>query len=120
VELYVPAGGLTLEQRSALIKGITDVVLGVIKLPADPARRLYVEIIETAEGGFGVLHSPQTIVWEWVRAETSSAQYAKRTRWAPGPLGLNVLNQGRDPLGQPRLGSQIGVPWSYFYCACIS
>jgi len=54
VELYVPAGGLTLEQRSALIKGITDVVLGVIKLPPDPARRLYVEIIETAEGGFGV------------------------------------------------------------------
>jgi len=37
-----------------LIKGITDVVLGVIKLPPDPARRLYVEIIETAEGGFGV------------------------------------------------------------------
>ena len=30
VELYVPAGVLTLEQRSALIKGITDVVLGVI------------------------------------------------------------------------------------------
>jgi len=54
VELYVPAGALTLEQRSALIKGITDVVLGAIKLPPDPARRLFVEIIETAEGGFGV------------------------------------------------------------------
>jgi hypothetical protein len=37
-----------------LIKGITDVVLGAIKLPADPARRLFVEIIETADGGFGV------------------------------------------------------------------
>ena len=54
VELYVPAGVLTLEQRSALIEGITDVVLGAIKLPPDPARRLFVEIIETAEGGFGV------------------------------------------------------------------
>jgi phenylpyruvate tautomerase PptA (4-oxalocrotonate tautomerase family) len=54
VELYVPVGVLTLEQRSALIKGITDVVLGAIKLPADPARRLFVEIIETADGGFGV------------------------------------------------------------------
>jgi 4-oxalocrotonate tautomerase len=54
VELSVPAGVLTLEQRSALIKGITDVVLGAIKPPPDPARRLFVEIIETAEGGFGV------------------------------------------------------------------
>jgi phenylpyruvate tautomerase PptA (4-oxalocrotonate tautomerase family) len=54
VELYVPAGVLTLEQRSALIKGVTGVVLGAIKLPPDPARRFFVEIIETAEGGFGV------------------------------------------------------------------
>ena len=54
VELYVPAGALTLEQRSAMIKGITDVVLGAIKLPPDPARRFFVEIIETAEGGWGV------------------------------------------------------------------
>ena len=54
VELYVPAGALTLEQRSALIKGITDVVLDAIKLPPDQARRLFVEIIETADSGFGV------------------------------------------------------------------
>ena len=54
VELYVPAGALTLEQRSALIKGITDAVLDAIKLPPDPARRLFVEIIETADSGFGV------------------------------------------------------------------
>jgi hypothetical protein len=37
-----------------MIKGITDVMLGAIKLPPDPARRLFVEIIETADGGFGV------------------------------------------------------------------
>jgi phenylpyruvate tautomerase PptA (4-oxalocrotonate tautomerase family) len=54
VEVYVPAGILTLEQRSDLIKGVTNVVLGAIKLPPDPARRLFVEIIETADGGFGV------------------------------------------------------------------
>ena len=54
VELYVPAGVLTLEQKSAMVKGLTDVVLGAMKLPPDPARRLFVAIIETAEGGFGV------------------------------------------------------------------
>jgi phenylpyruvate tautomerase PptA (4-oxalocrotonate tautomerase family) len=54
VEVYVPAGALNLEQRAAMIKGVTDVVLGAMKLPPDPARRLFVEIIETAEGGFGV------------------------------------------------------------------
>jgi len=30
VELHVPGGVLTLEQRSALIKGVTDVVLAWI------------------------------------------------------------------------------------------
>lgn len=54
VEVYVPAGALRLEQRSALIKGITDVVLSATKQPPDPARRLFVQIFETAEGGFGV------------------------------------------------------------------
>jgi hypothetical protein len=54
VEVHVPIGILTLEQKSAMIKGITDVVLGAMKQPADPARRLFVQIFETAEGGFGV------------------------------------------------------------------
>jgi phenylpyruvate tautomerase PptA (4-oxalocrotonate tautomerase family) len=54
VELYVPAGVLTLEQRSAMIKGVTDVVFSAMKQQPDPAHRLFVEIIETAEGGFGV------------------------------------------------------------------
>jgi hypothetical protein len=54
VELHVPAGVLTLEQRSAMIKGITDVVLGATKQPPDPSRKLFVEIFETAEGGYGV------------------------------------------------------------------
>jgi 4-oxalocrotonate tautomerase len=54
VELYVPAGVLTLEQKSAMIKGITDVVLKALKRSPGPARRLFVAIMETAEGGFGV------------------------------------------------------------------
>ena len=37
-----------------MIKSVTDVVRGAMKLPPDPARRLFVEIFETPEGGFGV------------------------------------------------------------------
>src|SRR6516162_4476687 len=54
VEVHVPAGVLTLEQKSAMIKGITDVVLGATKQPPDPAKKLFVQIFETPEGGFGV------------------------------------------------------------------
>jgi phenylpyruvate tautomerase PptA (4-oxalocrotonate tautomerase family) len=54
VELHVPGGVLTLEQRSALIKGVTDVVRGALKQPPDPTTRLFVAIYETAEGGFGI------------------------------------------------------------------
>jgi len=53
VEVYVPAGVLTLEQKAAMIKGVTDVVLKATKL-ADPARKSFVQILETADGGFGV------------------------------------------------------------------
>lgn len=54
VELYVPPGVLTLEQKGAVIKGFTDVILGALKMPPDPGRRLFMTIVETAEGGFGV------------------------------------------------------------------
>jgi phenylpyruvate tautomerase PptA (4-oxalocrotonate tautomerase family) len=54
VEVTVPAGALTLEQKSAMIKGITDVLHAALKLPPDPSRRLFVEIVETGAGGFGV------------------------------------------------------------------
>jgi 4-oxalocrotonate tautomerase len=53
VELYVPPGVLTLEQKAAMIKGVTDVVLKAAKL-SDPARKSFVQIFETADGGFGV------------------------------------------------------------------
>ena len=54
VEVQVPAGVLTLEQKGAMIKGITDVVLGATKQAPDPAKRLFVQIFETTEGGWGV------------------------------------------------------------------
>jgi phenylpyruvate tautomerase PptA (4-oxalocrotonate tautomerase family) len=54
VELYVPPGVLTLEQKAAMIKGMTDVVLKATKAPSDPARKSFVQIFETADGGFGV------------------------------------------------------------------
>jgi len=56
VELYVPPGVLTLEQKAAMIKGMTDVVLNAIKPSPDPARKSFsfVQILETGEGGFGV------------------------------------------------------------------
>jgi phenylpyruvate tautomerase PptA (4-oxalocrotonate tautomerase family) len=54
VEMYFPVGVLSLDQKAALIKNVTDVVNAAMQSPADPARRLFVEIIETPEGGFGV------------------------------------------------------------------
>ena len=58
VELHVPPGVLTLEQKAEMIKGMTDVVMNAIKLPPDPHRFAFVQILETAEGGFGVNGQP--------------------------------------------------------------
>jgi phenylpyruvate tautomerase PptA (4-oxalocrotonate tautomerase family) len=54
VELHLPYGLLTLQQKADMIKGVTDVVLKATKQPPDPARKSFVQIFETAEGGFGV------------------------------------------------------------------
>ena len=57
VEVYGSQAGLSPEQRSAMIRGITDVILSVTQQPPlgrDSKTRLFVEIIETAAGGFGV------------------------------------------------------------------
>ena len=54
VELHVPAGVLSPEQKTAMIKDMTEVVLTAMKLPADPAKKLFVQIFETADCGFGV------------------------------------------------------------------
>jgi phenylpyruvate tautomerase PptA (4-oxalocrotonate tautomerase family) len=54
VELHFPFGLLTLEQKAAMINGVTEVVLRATKQPPDPARKSFVQIFETADGGFGV------------------------------------------------------------------
>jgi phenylpyruvate tautomerase PptA (4-oxalocrotonate tautomerase family) len=54
VELHVPANALTAEQKSDMIKGVTDVLVDAIKLPQDRMKKLWVQIFETAEGGWGV------------------------------------------------------------------
>jgi len=54
IELCVPAGVLTLEQKAAMVKGMTDVVLTALGRAPDPARRCFVTIVETGEGGFGI------------------------------------------------------------------
>jgi phenylpyruvate tautomerase PptA (4-oxalocrotonate tautomerase family) len=54
VEMSFPVGVLTPEQKAAMIKGVTDVVHGALKLSPDPTRKLFVEIFETPESGFGV------------------------------------------------------------------
>jgi 4-oxalocrotonate tautomerase len=54
VELQVPPGVLTLEQKAAMIKGITEVVLNAMKLTPGPTQVSFVQVIETAQGGFGV------------------------------------------------------------------
>jgi phenylpyruvate tautomerase PptA (4-oxalocrotonate tautomerase family) len=54
VEAHFPAGVLTREQKAAMVKGMTEVIVNALKLPADPARKSFVQIFETADGGFGV------------------------------------------------------------------
>jgi phenylpyruvate tautomerase PptA (4-oxalocrotonate tautomerase family) len=60
VEMSFPVGVLTTDQKAAMIRGVTDVIHSAMKLTPDPARKLFVEIFETPEGGFGV--SGQVVV----------------------------------------------------------
>jgi phenylpyruvate tautomerase PptA (4-oxalocrotonate tautomerase family) len=54
VEMSFPVGVLDVEQKAAMIRGVTDVIHSAMNLAPDPTRRLFVEIFETPEGGFGV------------------------------------------------------------------
>jgi phenylpyruvate tautomerase PptA (4-oxalocrotonate tautomerase family) len=54
VELQLPAGILSTEQKAEMIKGITDVVLGSLRRSPDPARVMFVQILEVVEGGYGI------------------------------------------------------------------
>jgi phenylpyruvate tautomerase PptA (4-oxalocrotonate tautomerase family) len=52
-KLHFPAGLLSLEQKAAMIRGVSDVLLKATKLPPDQAGKLWVQIFETVEGGWG-------------------------------------------------------------------
>lgn len=54
VEMTFPVGVLSVEQKAELIRRVTDVVSAAMEFPSDSQRRLFVEILETPEGGFGV------------------------------------------------------------------
>jgi phenylpyruvate tautomerase PptA (4-oxalocrotonate tautomerase family) len=54
VEMTFPVGVLSVEQKAAHIKRVTDVVSATVEFPSDSQRRLFVEILETPDGGFGV------------------------------------------------------------------
>ncbi len=53
-QIYVPAGAINLEQRRAIIKGVTDVLAAVEGLPDSGRPFVTVLINEVADGGWGV------------------------------------------------------------------
>ncbi len=53
-ELHVPPGILTREQKAAMIRGISDVLISATRLPREQHPYLWVQIIETAVDGWGV------------------------------------------------------------------
>jgi 4-oxalocrotonate tautomerase len=54
VEIHVPKGVLTPEQKRGMIEGITTVLIAATKLPPDVNQQLWIQIFETAEGGWGL------------------------------------------------------------------
>jgi phenylpyruvate tautomerase PptA (4-oxalocrotonate tautomerase family) len=57
-EISVPAGLLTTEQKSAMMKGVTDVLVTSMGIPAPQHAALWVLIMETAPDGWGVAGHP--------------------------------------------------------------
>ncbi|HZB91343.1 MAG TPA: tautomerase family protein [Stellaceae bacterium] len=57
-EISVPAGLLTPEQKSAMMKGVTDVLVTSMGIPAPQHTALWVLIMETAPNGWGVAGQP--------------------------------------------------------------
>lgn len=58
VEINVPAGILTAEQKNDMIKGVTEVIVNALKLPPAQHRALWVLILETVPNGWGVAGQP--------------------------------------------------------------
>jgi phenylpyruvate tautomerase PptA (4-oxalocrotonate tautomerase family) len=57
-EISVPAGLLTTEQKGAMMKGVTDVLVTSMGIPAPQHAALWVLIMETAPDGWGVAGHP--------------------------------------------------------------
>ncbi len=53
-QIYVPQGALSLEQRRAMVKGVTEVIASVEKLPPSALPYVTVLINEVPDGGWGV------------------------------------------------------------------
>lgn len=53
-QIYVPQGALTLDQRRAIVKGVTEVIASVEKLPPTALPYVTVLINEVPDGGWGV------------------------------------------------------------------
>jgi len=53
VELHFPAGVLSPEQKATMIKGVSDVLVKATNLAPDQRGKLWVQIFETAESGWG-------------------------------------------------------------------
>ena len=50
---HFPASALSAEQKAAMIKGVTEVLINATKLEPKDANKLRVQIFETAEGRWG-------------------------------------------------------------------
>jgi 4-oxalocrotonate tautomerase family enzyme len=57
-EISVPAGLLTAEQKSAMLKGVTDVLVTSMGIPEPQHAALWVLIMETAPNGWGIAGQP--------------------------------------------------------------
>lgn len=53
-QIYVPQGALSEQQRRAMVKGITDVIVGVEGPPPSALPFVTVLINEVPDGGWGV------------------------------------------------------------------
>jgi 4-oxalocrotonate tautomerase len=54
IELHIPEGILSPEQKSAMIKGVTEVVVTALNAPDFDRKYLWVQIIEVPSGGWGI------------------------------------------------------------------
>lgn len=57
-QIYVPEGVLTPEQKSEIIKGVTEVIASVQNIPPERRSIIYVLINEVPTGGWGTGGKP--------------------------------------------------------------